>query len=213
MSFTLRTPLRLAVFASGGGSNMQAILDAISVGTLEATVALCVCNKPHAGAIARAEKHDIPVALLNPSDFGDEADYTHTLLTTLARHHVNFVALAGYLRKVPAAVVEVFRHRMVNIHPALLPAFGGAGYYGKRVHQAVIEHGVRFTGVTVHLVDEAYDTGPIVLQAVVPVYQDDTPEVLAVRVLKEEHKLYPKALQLFAQGRITIDGRRVLIHE
>lgn len=190
---------------------MQAILDAVTAGTLHAAVVLCVCNKTGAGAVARARQAGVPVALLNPAAFDDEEAYTRALLDALDRHGVNFIALAGYLRKIPAAVVQAYRHRMLNIHPALLPAFGGAGYYGKRVHEAVLAHGVRYTGATVHLVDEAFDTGPIVLQAVVPVHQDDTPETLAARVLQVEHTLYPQALQLFAEGRITLDGRRVRI--
>ena len=123
--------------------------------------------------------------------------------------HVNFVALAGYLRKIPAAVVAHYKNRMLNIHPALLPAFGGKGYYGRRVHEAVIEHGVQWSGATVHLVDEQYDTGPIVVQRPVRVEPDDTPETLAARILKVEHEIYPEAIGLFAEGRVRIEGRRI----
>ena len=206
-------PLRLAVFASGGGTNFQAILDAVESGTLPLTVALCLSNTPKAGAVARAARHGVPAAVLDPRDFEPEALYVEALMGVLGEHKVNFIALAGYLRKIPAAVVSAFRGRMVNIHPALLPAFGGKGLYGRRVHEAVLAYGVRWTGATVHLVDEEYDTGPIVLQEPAPVLPGDTPETLAARVLRVEHRLYPKALRLFAEGRVRIEGRIVRIDE
>ena len=205
--------MRLAVFASGGGTNFQALIDAVENGTLPARLVLCLSNKPNAGALDRARRHGIPTAVLTPDAFDDEPAYVKALLHTLADHRVAFIALAGYMRKVPPEVVGAFRHRMTNIHPALLPAFGGKGMYGRRVHEAVLAYGVRWTGATVHLVDEDYDTGPIVLQEPVPVHQDDTPDALAARVLETEHRLYPEALRLFAEGRVTVEGRRVLIAE
>lgn len=205
------SPLRLAIFASGGGSNFQAILDAIGDGSLDAQVVLCVSNVPTAGALERARSHNVPTAVLSPSDYEDEDAYVRDLNELLDTHAATFIALAGYLRKIPATVVEAYRGRMVNIHPALLPAFGGKGMYGRRVHEAVLDYGVQWTGVTVHLVDEHYDTGPIVLQRPVPVRFDDTPETLAARVLRVEHALYPEALQLFAEHRLQIEGRRVRI--
>lgn len=204
-------PLRLAVFASGGGSNFQAILDAIARGDLAASIALCVSNKSEAGVLAKAAKAHIPTTVLDPSAFADEADYLTALSKTLAAHDVNFIALAGYMRKIPEAVVHAFAGRMLNIHPALLPAFGGKGMYGKRVHEAVIAAGVKESGATVHLVNEEFDTGPIVLQASVPVLPDDTAQTLAARVLKVEHRIYPAALQLFAENRIQLDGHQVFI--
>ena len=206
-------PMRLAVFASGGGTNFQAILDAVENGTLPLTVALCLSNTPKAAALARAERHDVPTAVLDPRDFETETPYAEALMQVLGEHEVNFIALAGYLRKIPAAVVSAFRGRMVNIHPALLPAFGGKGLYGRRVHEAVLAYGVRWTGATVHLVDEEYDTGPIVLQEPAPVMPGDTPDSLAARVLRVEHRLYPQALRLFAEGRVRIEGRIVRIEE
>ncbi|HMB90583.1 MAG TPA: phosphoribosylglycinamide formyltransferase [Rhodothermales bacterium] len=203
--------MRLAVFASGGGSNFQAILDAVAEGSLPATVVLCLSNRPDAGALDRARARQIPTAVLAPSSFDAETAYVATLMDTLEKHAVNFIALAGYMRKIPAEVVAAFRGRMLNIHPALLPAFGGPGMYGRRVHEAVLQHGARWSGATVHLVDEEFDTGPIVLQEPVPVLQTDTPQTLAERVLEAEHAIYPEALRLFAEGRISLDGRRVLI--
>ena len=207
------TPLRLAVFASGGGTNFQAILDAVERGTLPLTVALCLSNTPKAGALMRARRHGVSTAILDPCDFETEAAYVAKLMAVLDEHGVNFIVLAGYMRKIPAAVVEAFRGRMLNIHPALLPSFGGKGLYGRRVHEAVLAYGARWTGVTVHLVDEEYDTGPIVLQEPVPVLADDTPETLAERVLRIEHRLYPQALRLFAEGRVSVEGRIVRIEE
>lgn len=200
-------PPRLAVFASGGGTNFQAILDAIDQGTLAMEPVLCCSDRTDAGALDRAHQHDVPIAVLRPS----AAEHETALLDTLETHDVTFIALAGYLRKIPPGVVEAFHHRMTNIHPALLPAFGGKGMYGMHVHRAVIDYGARWSGATVHLVDETYDTGPIVLQEPVPVYPDDTPDALAARVLEVEHRLYPEALRLFAEGRIRCEGRTVFI--
>lgn len=201
--------LRLAVFASGGGSNLQALLDDAGRGDAGYTVGLCVSNAAGAGALERARRAGVATAVLDPAAFADEAAYTAALLAALDAHGIDFVALAGYMKKIPPAVVRTFRGRMLNIHPALLPAFGGRGLYGRRVHEAVLAYGVRWSGATVHLVDEEYDTGPIVLQEPVPVHPGDTPETLAARVLAVEHRLYPEAVRLFAAGRVAVEGRRV----
>lgn len=201
--------MRLAVFASGGGSNFQSIVDAAERGDLPCEVALCVASRETAGVLARARTHGVPALVLDPSAYDTEPDYAAELLARLDEHGVTFIALAGYLRRIPPAVVAAYEGRMVNIHPALLPSFGGAGMYGRRVHEAVLAHGVHWSGATVHLVDEQYDSGPIVLQEPVPVLPDDTPERLAARVLEVEHRLYPQALRLFAQGRVAVEGRRV----
>ena len=208
-----RAPMRLAVFASGGGTNFQAILDAIEQGPLPATPVCCVSNTPEAGALARAERHDVPTHVVPPGEHDDPPSFGEALLDVLAAHDATFVALAGYMVKVPRAVVDAYRGRMTNVHPALLPAFGGQGMYGMHVHEAVIEYGVHWSGVTVHLVDEEYDHGPVVLQEPVPVYADDTPEALAERVKTVEHRLYPYALRLFAENRVHLDGRTVRLDE
>ena len=202
-------PMRLAVFASGGGTNFQAILDAIADGDLPAHPACCVSNTPEAGALERAARHDVPTAVVDPSDHADAASFGDALLDVLARHEVSFIALAGYMLKIPPNVVDAYRGRMTNVHPALLPAFGGKGMYGMHVHEAVLEYGAHWSGATVHLVDEEYDHGPVVLQEPVPVYADDTPERLAERVKTVEHRIYPEALRLFAQDRVHFDGRTV----
>jgi len=205
--------MRLAVFASGGGTNFQAILDAIEEDRLSATVVCCVSNSANAGALDRAHRRSVPTAVVPPSDHDTSEAFGQTLLDVLDAHNVEFVALAGYMIKIPANVVSAYRHRMTNVHPALLPAFGGKGMYGRNVHEAVLEYGVHWTGVTVHLVDEEYDHGPIVLQEPVPVYADDTPDTLADRVKEVEHELYPAALRLFAENRVRIDGRSVRFQE
>lgn len=203
--------MRLAVFASGSGSNFEALARAAEAGALPATVALCLSNRPEAGVFERARRFGVPTETLDPSDFAEGAAYATALLDTLRRYGVTFIALAGYLRKIPPEVVQAFAGRIVNVHPALLPAFGGRGMYGRRVHEAALAYGVRWSGATVHLVDDGYDTGPIVLQEPVPVHPDDTPETLAARVLEVEHRLYPEALRLFAEGRIAVEGRKVVI--
>jgi len=203
--------IRLAVFASGGGSNFEAIVEAVERGALPLEVVLCLSDRPEAGVLERARRRGIPAVVCTPRTFEDEAAYVAELLATLERHAVTFVALAGYLKRIPAPVVHAFHGRMLNIHPALLPAFGGKGMYGMRVHRAVLAYGVKWTGVTVHLVDEAYDTGPIVAQEPVPVRDDDTPETLAARVLEVEHRIYPETLRFFAEGRVVVADRRVRI--
>lgn len=209
-----QTPvLRLAVFASGSGSNFGAMLKAIDAGKLDAEPVLLITTRPAIGAIDKAEARDIPVAILPPAKFESEGAFAEVLLHALTEHQANFIALAGYLKKIPASTVDAFKHRILNIHPALLPSFGGEGMYGRRVHETVLEYGCRVSGVTVHLVDSEYDTGPIVLQEPVAVRPDDTPKSLAARVLQLEHRLYPQALQLFAEGRVVVDGRRVHIRD
>lgn len=205
--------MNLAVFASGGGSNLGAILGAMGDGLLPARVVLLVTDRPGIGAIALAERAGVPVFTCAPRDFAGEDAYADALLTELTAHGADFIALAGFLKKIPRRLVEAYRDRILNIHPALLPAFGGHGLYGRRVHEAVLASGVSTTGATVHLVDEHYDTGPIVAQAVVPVEPGDTPESLAARVLSAEHRLYPETLRAFAEGRVAIEGRRVRIDD
>ena len=202
-------PMRLAVFASGGGSNLGAILDAVDAGTLGAVVAVVVTDREGIGALDRAAARGIPAETLAPE--AEPGAAAAQMLDVLARHEVHALALAGFLRKIPPPVVQAYRHRILNVHPSLLPAFGGRGMYGARVHRAVLDYGAQFSGATVHLVDDAYDTGPVVLQDTVPVYEDDTPEALAARVLDVEHRLFPTALALLADGRLSVRGRLVTI--
>lgn len=189
--------VRLAVFASGGGSNLQALLDRFA-GTSHVTPALVVSDRADAGALRRAtvagvKALHIPVAGRPEHMVGDD------MLSALRDCDIELIALAGYLRLVPPQVVEPYRGRFLNIHPALLPAFGGAGMYGRRVHEAVIAAGCRITGATVHYVDERYDEGSIIAQWPVPVLREDTAETLAARVLRIEHSLYPAVVDMLAR--------------
>ena len=203
--------LRLAVLASGGGTNLQAIIDACEGGEIDAQVVLVVSNNSDAGALQRARTHRIPDVHLSSRQFDSQEEFDTRLLEVLAEYKADLIILAGYMKLLSPTVVSAYRHRMLNIHPALLPSFGGKGMYGLRVHQAVIESGAKFSGVTVHVVDEQYDHGPIVAQQVVPVMDDDTPEILARRVLVQEHQIYKQVIQLFAEHRVRIHNRRTRI--
>ncbi|MDZ7262978.1 MAG: phosphoribosylglycinamide formyltransferase [candidate division KSB1 bacterium] len=203
--------LKIAILASGRGSNFEAILNNIKHGQLDATIQVVISNKASAGALEIARNNQLPAIHLSSKDFPDQEQFDQRLLAILRQHDVNFIVLAGYLKMLSPFIVREFKHRILNIHPALLPSFGGKGMYGHYVHQAVLDYGCKVTGVTVHLVDEEYDTGPPVLQRCVAVMDDDTAESLAERVLKVEHQIYTEALQLFAEDRIEIDGRRVRV--
>ena len=203
--------MNIAVFASGRGSNFQAILKAIDDGRLPARVTLLVSNNSNAGALELARSQNIPAIHLSQKQYSSEGAYEEHLSELLTRHGVELIALAGYMKRVPSKVIERYRNRVLNIHPALLPAFGGTGMYGIHVQEAVLASGVKVTGATVHIVDEEYDKGPIVMQKAVEVLNDDTPETLAARVLPVEHEIYPEALAAFARNQVHIEGRRVWI--
>ncbi len=203
--------LRLGVLASGGGTNLQAILDRIQDGFLDAEVGVVISNNSQAGALERARAREVPALHISSRQFPDSADLDAEMLRTLRGHGVGLVALAGYMKRLGPRVLGAYPDRILNIHPALLPAFGGQGMYGMRVHEAVVAAGVKLTGVTVHFVDEVYDHGPIIAQRAVPVEDEDTPESLFERVLKVEHSLYPEVLQGFAEGRVRVEGRKVYV--
>jgi phosphoribosylglycinamide formyltransferase 1 len=196
----LNSPARLAVFASGGGTNLQALLEHFNGrGSSLARVELVVASRPGVGALARAQRAGVATCVI-ASGPGGPAATAGAMLNLLDSHHIDLIVLAGYLKLVPEVVVDRFRSRILNIHPALLPGFGGAGMYGLRVHAAVLASGVRVSGATVHLVDEHYDQGSIVAQWPVPVLPGDTPERLAARVLEVEHLLLPAAIEALLTG-------------
>ena len=203
--------MNIAIFASGSGSNAEAIMKAQKEGRLSAKIGLVVTNKAKAGVIQRAAAYNAPYVALNNKDFSNEEEYVDSLIYALDEKNIDFVVLAGYLQLIPARLVEKFRNRITNIHPALLPSFGGKGYYGHKVHEAVLDAGCKVSGVTVHIVDEKYDRGPIISQKSVPVFDDDSAKSLAERILVEEHKIYPATLQLFAEGRVEVSKGRVRI--
>jgi phosphoribosylglycinamide formyltransferase-1 len=210
MSSNRTSPLRVAVLASGRGSNLQAIIDAIEAGHVKAQIAAVIGNKKDAVALERARKHGLPDLFVNPKPYAGRLDsreaYDHALLEVLAKHDVELVLLAGYMKIVTSTLVNAYANRMMNIHPSLLPSFPGL-----EVQKKAIEWGCKLAGCTVHFVTEGVDEGPIILQAAVPILDDDTAETLAARILIQEHKLYPRAVQLFAEGRLRVEGRRVLI--
>ncbi len=192
---TLRHLKRLVVFASGSGSNFQAIIDAISRGQIQAKCVGLICDREGISAIDKAIENNIQVHVVRRRDYEDYDNYALALTATLQRLDADLIVLAGYLSKVPSMVVEFWRGKIINIHPALLPKFGGKGFYGIYVHQAVIESGETESGCTVHFVDEVYDNGSIIAQAKIPVHRDDTPESLQGRVLNEEHRLLPEVIE------------------
>ena len=191
---------RLAVFCSGSGSNFQAIFHALKKKQLNAEIVLCLSNRSECGAIEFARQNGIATVHLTEKQFSSFDDFAAAMLRCLSENDIDIIVLAGYMRKVPDAVVTAFQDKIINIHPALLPKFGGEGMYGIYVHAAVLEAGETESGATVHLVNEEYDKGKILMQRHVPVLPDDTPEMLAERVLACEHRLYPDALeQLLAE--------------
>jgi phosphoribosylglycinamide formyltransferase-1 len=202
--------LRCAVFASGGGSNFQALLDRKQSNDLHVEFVQFIGNNSGAQAFERAIAGNIPTLHIAPSHFPSREAYAAKLLAVLQEKNVELLILAGYMKKLPVAIIRAFHHRIVNIHPGLLPAFGGKGMYGAHVHEAVIAYGAKISGVTVHFVDEEYDHGPIILQSTVDVLDNDDPQSLAARVLKLEHATYWRAIEAIAQGRITVAGRRVM---
>jgi len=204
-------PLRVAVLVSGTGSNLQALIDACRGAAISAEIAVVVSNVPHALALERARRAGIPAVIVNHKDFPTVAAFEAKLSQTLTAYRIDLVCLAGFLRILSPGFVAAFPKPIVNIHPALLPAFGGKGMYGERVHRAVLASGARQSGCTVHFVTEIPDGGPIIAQATVPVEDGDTPATLAARVAGEEHRLYPEVVRLFALGRIRLDGDRVSI--
>lgn len=204
-------PLRVAVLVSGTGSNLQALIDACRGGSIGAEIAVVISNVPHALALERARGAGIPAVVVNHKDFPTVSAFEASLSQTLTAHRIDLVCLAGFLRILSPGFVSAFPGRIVNIHPALLPAFGGKGMYGERVHRAVLASGARQSGCTVHFVTEIPDGGPIIAQATVPVEGGDTPATLAARVAREEHRLYPEVVRLFALGRIRLDGDRVSV--
>ena len=200
--------INLGILVSGSGTNLQSIIDAINAERLSAKVKVVISNKPDVKAIERAKKYHIPSFIVQGSGFSSKEDYDTHIVEILKANSVDLVILAGFMRLLTPAFIRAFPMRIMNIHPALLPSFPGLN-----VQKKALEYGVKFSGCTVHFVDEAVDTGPIIIQAVVPAYDNDTEETLSKRILKEEHRIYPQAIQLFAEGKLEIKGRRVFVKD
>jgi len=198
--------MSIGVLASGRGSNFQSIVDAIESGSLKAKIVLLITDNPNAFAIERARKHGIEPLIMVPNQYGTRNDYYQAVVQELRIREVGLVVLAGFMRIIGKPLIEAYRDRVMNIHPALLPSF--PGLHGQKQAQ---DYGVRISGCTVHFVDEGMDTGPIIIQAAVPVSFEDTEEALSERILKLEHRIFPEAIRLFSEGRLEVIGRKVRI--
>ena len=205
----MNEPIRLAVLLSGQGTSLQNLLDRIADGRLAAEVVLVVSNRFDAFGLERARRAGVPTAVVERSECASRDEFGRRIFDLCREAKVDLVCLGGFLQLLP--IPDDFAGRVMNIHPALIPAFCGKGFYGHRVHEAALEMGVKVSGCTVHFADNVYDHGPIILQRVVPVLDNDTPDTLAARVFEQECEAYPEAVRLFAEGRPRIEGRRVRV--
>ena len=207
--------LKIAVCVSGGGTNLQAIMDAIDNGTItNAEISVVISNNRNAYALERAKNKNIPAICISPKDYVDRVAFNEDFLKQLDSYQVDRVVLAGFLVVIPQEMIAKYRNRIINIHPSLIPSFCGTGYYGLKVHEGVLSRGVKVTGATCHFVDEGTDTGPIILQKAVEVKDTDTPEVLQRRVMEQaEWIIMPKAIDLIANGRVKVVDNKVIIQE
>ena len=207
--------LKLAVLVSGGGTNLQSIIDSIADARItNAEIKVVISNNKNAYALERASKAGIPAKALSPKDFTDREAFNDALLQALIDSEADLVVLAGCLVVIPPKIVEHFKNRIINIHPSLIPSFCGKDYYGLKVHEGVLNRGVKVTGATVHFVDDGTDTGPIILQKAVEVHQDDTPKSLQLRVMEEaEWVIMPRAIDLIANGKVKVEGGKALIEQ
>ena len=203
------SPIKLAVLLSGSGTTLQNLIDVIASGKLNARIQLVIGSRSEVVGLERARNATLPAHIVDRRSFPDVESFSKTIFELINAADVDLICLAGWLCLLD--IPPRWQGKMMNIHPALLPSFGGKGMYGKRVHEAVLAHGCKVSGCTVHFVDGNYDTGPIIIQRTCPVVDDDTPESLAHRVFEEEKIAYPEAIRLFAEGKLTIDGRRVRI--
>lgn len=208
-SSPLNRPVRLAALISGGGTTVTNLQARIDAGELAAEIALVIASRPDCGGIARAEAAGLPVRVLSRKDFSSVEAYSEAIFAAVDDSGADLVTLAGFLCLL--RIPERYRMRVMNIHPSLLPAFGGKGYHGRHVHTAALERGVKVSGCTVHFADNEYDHGPIIVQKAVPVLDADGPDDLAARVFEAECEAYPEAIRLFAEGRLAADGRRVRV--
>jgi formyltetrahydrofolate-dependent phosphoribosylglycinamide formyltransferase len=208
---TQHAPVRLAVLLSGAGTTLQNLIDRIADGRLVAKIVVVIASRADAGGLERARRAGIPAVVVARKEFPDTDRFNDALHDELAKHDLDLIIMAGFLSQVQLR--GRYNGRVLNVHPALIPAFCGKGFYGERVHRAVLEAGVKVSGCTVHFADDEYDHGPIVLQGAVPVLDDDTPETLAARVHQLENELYPEAVRLWAEGLLEIVGRRVRLRK
>ena len=200
--------INIGVLASGNGTNLQAIFDAIETGQIEGRICIVISDKPDAYALKRAQKHHIEKQYVDFKSFSNREEYDKKIVSILREKNCDLVVLAGYMKILSSYFINAYKNKIMNIHPALLPSFPGL-----HVQKKALDYGAKVSGCTVHFVDEGLDSGPIIIQRAVEIKEDDTEETLTKRILKEEHQIYPRAIQLFAQGRLTINGRKVFIKE
>jgi phosphoribosylglycinamide formyltransferase-1 len=204
----MKKRLGIGVLVSGSGSNLQSIIDHIEKGQIQAEIRVVISNNPDAYALERAKKHGIPSVVVRHQDYPDRDDFDKRMIESLKSFGIELVVMAGFMRVLTPFFLKAFPLKVINIHPAILPSF--QGLHGQ---QKAFDYGVKFSGCTVHFADEGVDTGPIIIQAVVPVYDTDTAETLAERILKEEHRIYPQAIQWYAEGRLEVAGRKVRVKD
>ncbi len=204
--------VKIAVLVSGGGTNMQAVIHEIQKGSINGNIEMVISSKEMAFALERASRYGIESVYIGKNNFPDINKRTEEIIRILEAKEIELVILAGYMSILDNKLIGKYRNRMINIHPSLIPSFCGKGYYGARVHEAALEYGVKISGATAHFVDEGTDTGPIILQEAVEVKSEDTVETLAERVLKVEHRLLPEAVKLFCEGKLVVEGRKVIIN-
>lgn len=203
--------LNIGVLISGGGSNLQALIDEIEAGNIRGRISLIISNKKDAYGLVRGKNSGIESIFLDPKDYADNEEYNKRLIEEFKKRNIDLIVLAGYLRILSKDLINSYTNKIINIHPSLIPSFCGDGFYGERVHKSIIDHGCKISGATVHFVDEGTDTGPIILQEAVEVKDDDSPETLQKRVLEVEHKILPKAVKLFCENRIEVLGKKTRI--
>lgn len=202
---------KIGVLVSGGGTNLQAIIDGVENGSIQARIGVVVSNKEGVYALKRAADHGISSVVIDHRAYSSCVDFSRAILACLNRYSIDLVCLAGFMRILDRVLINSYLYRILNIHPALLPAFGGKGMYGHHVHEAVIASGAKYSGATVHFVTPETDAGPIIAQGIVPVADDDTPDSLAAKVLKIEHQIYPQAINLVLEEKLEIEGYRTRI--
>lgn len=207
--------LKIAVLVSGGGTNLQAIIDKIAEGVITNTeIAVVISNNKNAYALERAKQAGIEAVCVSPKDYENREQFNQEFLKTLDSYQVDLVVLAGFLVVIPPAMIQKYENRIINIHPSLIPSFCGTGYYGLKVHEGALARGVKVTGATVHFVDEGTDTGPIILQKAVEVQNGDTPEILQWRVMEQaEWEILPRAIHLIANGKVTVKDKKAVVEE
>ncbi|MBB6218832.1 phosphoribosylglycinamide formyltransferase-1 [Anaerosolibacter carboniphilus] len=203
--------LNIAVFISGGGTNLQSLIDQMEEGRIQGRITVVISSKEDAYGLVRAKAHNIEGITIGKNNYPNVEERENRIIEVLEEKEIDLIVLAGYLNILGKKVVERYNNRIINVHPALIPSFCGKGFHGEKVHQAVLDYGVKITGATVHFVDEGTDTGPIILQGIVEVLEDDNLKTLGEKVLTVEHRLLPKAVSLFAQGRLKVEGRKVRI--